>query len=37
VQAISVFFVLIFVVTTTLLDILETALDPRRRAAAARR
>ncbi len=37
VQAISVFFVLIFVVTTTLLDMLETALDPRLRDAAARR
>jgi peptide/nickel transport system permease protein len=37
VQAISVFFVLIFVATTTLLGILETALDPRLRDRAARR
>jgi peptide/nickel transport system permease protein len=37
VLAISVFFVLIFVVTTTLLDVLETVLDPRLRDAGARR
>jgi peptide/nickel transport system permease protein len=37
VLAISVFFVLIFVVTTTLLDVTETVLDPRLRDAGAHR